>query len=131
MAGAIPRFFRMVPVYDAAQMRADGGTLVKLAGVIAVHGNFLQTAANDSARARGDQDVSVNVAAGGPIAILRGDIEVLFREIFGGAEGLARRLVKACPGVFAPLNQVGEVHARNRAVRDPDAWVSAVLTVEA
>src|ERR1043165_3009218 len=52
VAGAIPRLFAVIPVDDAAEMRADGRAFVQRAVGIAVDGHLLETVPHDAAGSR-------------------------------------------------------------------------------
>src|SRR5688572_3922853 len=124
VARAIPGFLGMVPINDATEMRANRPALVPFASLITIDGNLFQTAADDCASSRSDRNLSGNVSAGGPIAILRRDVQVFFGKIFSRAERFSRRIVQSSPRILAALDQVGEQHARDGAVRDAVARVA-------
>ena len=80
VAGTVPGLFGVVPMNDAAQMRADCRAIVADSALIAVNGRFRQAMPDDRARACFDLGRRIHVPAGQPVGVLPGDVETLFDE---------------------------------------------------
>ena len=106
VAGAIPSLLGVVPVDDAAEVGADGGTLVNGSGRVAVSGDFGEAASENGARVGTDVVDGADVAAGEPVGVLAGDVEVLFGELAKGTKVFARGVVKMGPRVLAAERSV-------------------------
>src|SRR5688572_18543223 len=88
---AIPGLLDRVPLHDAAQMRAERGSLVQRPAFVAVHRDFGGAAPEDCPFARSDFVHVMYLAGRDEVGILSGDVQVLFRELLDGAERLAGR----------------------------------------
>src|SRR5881296_3357298 len=81
VAGAVPHPLQRVPLNDAAEMRAHGGSLVQRTAVVAVHRTLLEAQPYNGALARVDRVGIVDVAAREPFAVVPERVEVLLQEV--------------------------------------------------
>src|SRR5688500_6746408 len=99
VTGAIPGLLDRVPLHDAAQMRAERGSLVQHAAFVTVNRDFGGAAAENCAFAGSDVVHVLDLARRDEVGILGGDVQVLSGELLDGAKRLAGRVVEAGPRI--------------------------------
>src|SRR5204862_6376595 len=123
-AGAVPGVLARVPLHDAAQMRTRGVALVQRAVRIAVYGELVEAPAHDGAAVARDLVDRLDVAAGQPIAVLRGHVEVFPDQLARGLDRHARGRIELLPRVLAGEDQVAKQHPGDGAVRQAHARIA-------
>src|SRR5262249_14205565 len=92
--------------------------LVKRAIIIPVDRDFVQAAPDHRAMARRDLVRGAYIPTQQPIAVRPRHVQILPRELTGGAHGFAPGVVESGPRLLAPHAQVREKYARDGSVRD-------------
>src|SRR5579884_4055226 len=124
MTGTVPRFLRCVPRHDASQMWTNSREFVDDARTIAEDGDFAQSLAEHRAGVGGNVVERTRFAAGDPVSVARGDVEVFADELLRRAQRLARRIVELGPGIVAAENEIGQQQAGDGAVRYAHAGIA-------
>src|SRR5262249_25572147 len=89
MTRAIPGSLGIVPLHDAAQVRAGGAVLVKLPMVIPVNGHLVKALAEDRTAAGRDIRDRANITSGQPVPVLPDHVQIFGGEFAGRLQGLA------------------------------------------
>src|SRR5687768_1170146 len=118
MAGTIPRTLGAVPVDNAVEVCADSRALVEISLFVAIDGDLGHTASDHRTGSRRNLVVGANVAAGRPVAVLSGDVEVFLQKLRCRPQGDARRIVQLRPRILLAEDEIGEKDAGYRSVCD-------------
>src|ERR687896_151701 len=103
-------------------MCAYRGPLVERPALVAVRGDLVLAAPDQTPLAAGDVFGRSDLARRHVVEVLRGDVDVLLEELLERRRVLeldARRVVQLRPRVVAPDDEVGEENAGDRPVGHP------------